>query len=233
MLEIRDLEIRYGGVPAVRGISLEVGKGEVVGLVGPNGAGKSSTLLTIMGLVAPHAGDVLLDGRSLVGRSTEAIVRGGVSLVPEGRRIFPELTVDENLRLGLQGRRSREGAEDDVEQAAALFPVVREARDRPAGVLSGGQQQQLAIARALLTQPKVLLLDEPTEGIQPNIVEQIEAVLIDLNRKRGLTIVLVEQNVDFARHASERFVILDRGSVAAEGPVAELTDAIVHRHLVV
>ena len=211
-LEIRGLEIRYAGVPAVRGISFEVGRGEVVGLVGPNGAGKSSTLLAIMGMVEPHAGDVLVDGRSLVGSSTEEIVRGGVSLVPEGRRIFPELTVDENLRLGLQGRRSRDGAEEDVEQAAALFPVVREARDRPAGVLSGGQQQQLAIARSLVAQPSVLLLDEPSLGLAPKVVEDVFAALAEI-RGRGVTILLVEQRAQFAVGFADRTHVLANGQL--------------------
>jgi branched-chain amino acid transport system ATP-binding protein len=212
MLAVRDLEIRYGGVPAVRGISFEVGRGEVVGLVGPNGAGKSSTLLAIMGMVEPHAGDVLVDGRSLVGSSTEQIVRGGVSLVPEGRRIFPELTVDENLRLGLHGRRSREGAEEDVDQAAALFPVIREARDRHAGVLSGGQQQQLAIARALVARPSVLLLDEPSLGLAPRVVEDVFAALAEI-RERGVTILLVEQRAQFAVGFAERTHVLANGQL--------------------
>jgi branched-chain amino acid transport system ATP-binding protein len=212
MLEIRDLEIRYRGVPAVRGISLEVGKGEVVGLVGPNGAGKSSTLLAIMGMVEPHAGDVLVEGRSLIGSSTEEIVRGGVSLVPEGRRIFPELTVEENLRLGLKGRRSREGAEQDVERAATLFPVVRESRDRPAGVLSGGQQQQLAIARSLVAQPSVLLLDEPSLGLAPQVVEDVFAALSEI-RERGVTILLVEQRAQFAVGFAERTHVLANGQL--------------------
>jgi branched-chain amino acid transport system ATP-binding protein len=212
MLEIRGLEIRYAGVPAVRGVSFEVGRGEVVGLVGPNGAGKSSTLLAIMGMVEPYAGDVLVDGRSLVGSSTEEIVRGGVSLVPEGRRIFPELTVDENLRLGLKGRHSREGAEQDVEQAAALFPVVREARDRPAGVLSGGQQQQLAIARSLVAQPSVLLLDEPSLGLAPKVVEDVFAALAEI-RGRGVTILLVEQRAQFAVGFADRTHVLANGQL--------------------
>jgi branched-chain amino acid transport system ATP-binding protein len=212
MLEIRNLEIRYRGVPAVRGISLEVGKGEVVGLVGPNGAGKSSTLLAIMGMVEPHAGDVLVEGRSLIGSSTEEIVRGGVSLVPEGRRIFPELTVEENLRLGLKGRRSREGAEQDVERAATLFPVVRESRDRPAGVLSGGQQQQLAIARSLVAQPSVLLLDEPSLGLAPQVVEDVFAALSEI-RERGVTILLVEQRAQFAVGFAERTHVLANGQL--------------------
>jgi branched-chain amino acid transport system ATP-binding protein len=221
MLEVRDLEIRYGGVPAVRGISLEVGKGEVVGLVGPNGAGKSSTLLAIMGMVAPQRGDVLLDGRTLVGRSTEAIVRGGVSLVPEGRRIFPELTVDENLRLGLMGRRSREGAEADVEQATALFPVVRDARDRAAGLLSGGQQQQLAIARALVAKPDVLLLDEPSLGLAPKVVAQIREIVVDINAQ-GTSVLLVEQNATMALAIADHGYVMEHGRVVRDGPGAEL-----------
>jgi branched-chain amino acid transport system ATP-binding protein len=212
MLEVRGLEIRYAGVPAVRGISFEVGRGEVVGLVGPNGAGKSSTLLAIMGMVEPHAGDVVVGGRSLVGSSTEKIVRGGVSLVPEGRRIFPELTVDENLRLGLKGRRSSEGADQDIEQAAALFPVVREARDRPAGVLSGGQQQQLAIARSLVAQPSVLLLDEPSLGLAPQVVEDVFSALAEI-RERGVTILLVEQRAQFAVGFADRTHVLANGQL--------------------
>jgi branched-chain amino acid transport system ATP-binding protein len=212
MLEVRGLDIRYAGVPAVRGISFEVGRGEVVGLVGPNGAGKTSTLLAIMGMVEPTSGDVLVDGRSLAGSSTEQIVRGGVSLVPEGRRIFPELTVDENLRLGLQGRRSREGAEEDVEQAAALFPVIREARDRHAGVLSGGQQQQLAVARALVARPSVLLLDEPSLGLAPKVVDDVFAALAEI-RARGVTILLVEQRAQFAVGFADRTHVLANGQL--------------------
>ena len=211
MLEVRDLEIRYAGVPAVRGISLEVGKGEVVGLVGPNGAGKSSTLLAIMGMVEPASGDVLVDGRSLVGTSTEAIVRGGVSLVPEGRRIFPELTVDENLRLGLMGRRSREGAEADVEQAAALFPVVREARDRPAGVLSGGQQQQLPCAGRSSRGRACCSSTRPSLGLAPKVVED---VLRRAGRDpRARRTILLEQRAQFAVGFADRTHVLANGQL--------------------
>ena len=163
-LVVSDLEVRYGSVAAVRGVSFEVPPGEILGLIGPNGAGKSSTLHAIMGLVRVAGGDVRLGERSLRGRSPEAVARSGVALVPEGRRIFGELTVDENLRLGLSARRSMEGAAEDVERALELFPVVREFRSRQAGALSGGQQQQLAIARALVSAPDVLLLDEPSLG---------------------------------------------------------------------
>ena len=210
MLEIRDLEVRYSGVPAVRALDLEVGRGEVVGLVGPNGAGKSSTLLAIMGMVAPHRGEILLGGRPLAGRRTEAIVRAGVALVPERRHIFPELTVEENLRLGLVGRRSREGADEDLDRVAGLFPVVRDARHRAAGVLSGGQQQQLAIARALVARPDLLLLDEPSLGLAPTVVDGVFDALAEI-RAAGVTILLVEQRAQFAVGFADRTHVLANG----------------------
>jgi branched-chain amino acid transport system ATP-binding protein len=212
MLEVRDLELRYGGIPAVRNLSLQVGRGEVVGLVGPNGAGKSSTLLAIMGVVAPHRGEILLEGRPLAGRKTEAIVRSGVALVPERRHIFPELTVEENLRLGLVGRRSREGAAEDLDRVAGLFRVVRDARQRPAGVLSGGQQQQLAIARALVSRPDVLLLDEPSLGLAPTVVDDVFAALGEI-RAGGVTILLVEQRAQFAVGFADRTHVLANGEL--------------------
>jgi branched-chain amino acid transport system ATP-binding protein len=165
ILELDGVSVRYGAIVAVRELSLEVRKGEIVGLIGPNGAGKSSTLHAIMGLAPLAAGDVRLGGRSLARRRPEDVARAGVALVPEGRRIFAELSVQENLHLGLAGRRSREGAAEDLEAVYELFPVVQEFRARQAGALSGGQQQQLAIARALVARPDVLLLDEPSLGV--------------------------------------------------------------------
>jgi branched-chain amino acid transport system ATP-binding protein len=167
MLEISELDVSYGGVAAVRQVSIEVGKGEIVGLIGPNGAGKSTTLHAVMGLVSARSGEIRLAGESLLGRAPEAVACAGVSLVPEGRRIFAELTVEENLRLGLSGRRSREGAGEAVESVYALFPVVKEFRRRRAGVLSGGQQQQLAIARALVAGPDVLCSTSPRSASRP------------------------------------------------------------------
>jgi branched-chain amino acid transport system ATP-binding protein len=212
MLEVRDLELRYGGVPAVRKLSFTVDRGEVVGLVGPNGAGKSSTLLAIMGMVAPHRGEILLAGRSLARRKTEAIVRSGVALVPERRHIFPELTVEENLRLGLVGRRSRDGASEDLDRVAALFPVVRDAGHRAAGVLSGGQQQQLAIARALVARPDLLLLDEPSLGLAPTVVDGVFDALAEI-RAGGVTILLVEQRAQFAVGFADRTHVLANGEL--------------------
>jgi branched-chain amino acid transport system ATP-binding protein len=212
MLEVRDLELRYDGVPAVRGLTFRVERGEVVGLVGPNGAGKSSTLLAIMGMVAPQRGEILLAGRPLAGRKTEAIVRSGVALVPERRHIFPELTVEENLRLGLVGRRSPDGAAEDLERVGALFPVLRDARRRPAGVLSGGQQQQLAIARALVARPDLLLLDEPSLGLAPAVVDGVFAALAEI-RAGGVTILLVEQRAQFAVGFADRTHVLANGEL--------------------
>ncbi|MGZ4403546.1 MAG: ABC transporter ATP-binding protein, partial [Gaiellaceae bacterium] len=191
-LTVEDLEVRHGAVTAVRGLSFEVSKGEIVGLIGPNGAGKSSTLHAIMGAVRPTGGDVLVNGTSVVGRRPEDVARRGVALVPEGRRIFAELTVEENLRLGLAGRRRRDGVAEDMRRVYDLFPVVEETRRRKAGTLSGGQQQQLAIARALVADPEVLLLDEPSLGLAPRVVDLVFEALADI-RERGLAILLVEQ----------------------------------------
>ena len=210
LLSVRGLDVRYGGVSAVRGVDLDVRRGEIVGLIGPNGAGKSTTLLAIMGVVPAAGGDVALGGRSLRGLAPEQIARAGIALVPEGRRIFPGLTVEENLRLGLAGRRSREGTEDDVETALDLFPVVREFRSRAAGALSGGQQQQLAIARALVARPEVLLLDEPSLGLAPTIVDTVFAALAEI-RDRGVGILLVEQR------AQRTVALADRTSVLSNG----------------
>jgi branched-chain amino acid transport system ATP-binding protein len=209
-LELKGLEVAYGDVPAVRGLSLSVAPGEIVGLIGPNGAGKSTTLHAVMGLVPARGGDVLLDGRSLRGRPPEAVARSGIALVPEGRRLFAELTVEENLRLGLAGRSSSEGTEDDLAYVAELFPIVEDFKHRHAGALSGGQQQQVAIARALVSSPKVLLLDEPSLGLAPTVVDLVFQTLVAI-RERGLGILLVEQR------AQRTVALADRTHVLANG----------------
>jgi branched-chain amino acid transport system ATP-binding protein len=208
-LRVSGLDVAYGGVAAVRGLSLEVGASEIVGLIGPNGAGKSTTLHAIMGLVRARAGEIALGGTSVRGRSPEAIARSGVALVPEGRRLFGELTVRENLQLGLAGRRnSVNGAPfDDVYE---LFPILRDFGGRQAGTLSGGQQQQLAIARALVARPTVLLLDEPSLGLAPTIVDLVFSTL-EAIRERGLAILLVEQR------AQRTVALADRTHVLANG----------------
>jgi branched-chain amino acid transport system ATP-binding protein len=210
VLELVELEVRYGGVPAVRRLSLEIRAGEIVGLIGPNGAGKSTTLHAIMGATSIHAGDVRFHGTSLRGSSPEVIARHGIALVPEGRRIYAELSVEENLRLGLAGRRSREGAEEDLQGIRELFPVVDEFRSRRAGVLSGGQQQQLAIARALAARPEVLLLDEPSLGLAPKLVDVVFEALARI-RERGISVLLVEQR------AQRTVALADRTYLVANG----------------
>jgi len=207
VLELENLEVRHGAVEAVRGLSLTVDRGEIVGLIGPNGAGKSSTLQAVMGLVRPAGGDVRLHGRSLVGRRTEDVARLGVALVPEGRRIFAELTVDENLRLGAAGRPG-----GDLTRVYELFPIVQEFRKRHAGALSGGQQQQLAIARALVARPEVLLLDEPSLGLAPQMVDVVFAALQEI-RDRGIAILLVEQRAQRTVALADRSHVLSNGSL--------------------
>ncbi len=191
ILELRSVGVRYGAVPAVRDLSLEVGAGEIVGLIGPNGAGKSTTLHAIMRLVPLSDGEIRLRGGDLRGRP-EDVARSGVALVPEGRHIFGALTVEENLRLGLAGRRNKHGVAEDVEWVHTLFPVVADFASRKAGSLSGGQQQQLALARALIARPDVLLLDEPSLGLAPTVVDTVFEAL-GLIRDRGVAILLVEQ----------------------------------------
>ena len=251
MLSLRQIAVSYDGSRILRGVDLEVEPGQVVCLMGRNGVGKTTTLKAITGLAPTDAGSVLLDGTDLTGWRPERRARAGLGYVPQGRDIFPNLTVAENLRVGAvaQGKRL-DGA---LERVFHLFPVLQEMLGRKGGVLSGGQQQQLAIGRALLTDPKVLLLDEPTEGIQPNIIDQIRdtirrlrddglrhnyAAEIDdairkLRAERRLGILLVEQYLDFCLEVGDRFYIMDRGAIVAAGPIAGLNDEIVKRHLVV
>jgi branched-chain amino acid transport system ATP-binding protein len=207
-LAVKELDVSFGAVRAVRGLSLEASGGEIVGLIGPNGAGKSSTLHAVMGAAPVSGGDVRLDDRSLVGRRSEDIARAGVALVPEGRRIFGELTVEENLRLGLSARRGS-GAEG-FERVYELFPIVRDFRKRSAGALSGGQQQQLAIARALVAEPDVLLLDEPSLGLAPRVVDLVFDALATI-RESGIAVLLVEQR------AQRTVALADRTYVIANG----------------
>jgi len=212
ILEIEDLEVRHGPVPAVRGASLDVGAGEIVGLIGANGAGKSTTLLTVMGAYRPRGGAIRFRGETLTTRRTEDIVRSGIALVPEGRHIFGHLTVAENLRLGLAGRRSRNGVDDLTDWIHELFPVVWDFRSRHAGALSGGQQQQLAIARGLLADPDLLLLDEPSLGLAPSVVDSLWRVLDEI-RGRGVTILLVEQRAQITIELAERTYVMHNGEI--------------------
>jgi branched-chain amino acid transport system ATP-binding protein len=211
-LEVQELEVRYGAVPALRGATLSVEAGEIVGLVGPNGAGKSTLLHAVMGALPIARGSVSFEGRLLAGVPTERIVRQGLALVPEGRHIFPDLTVDENLRLGLVGRGSTDGIPEDLERVRTLFPVVHDFRGRQAGLLSGGQQQQLAIARALVSKPRLLMLDEPSLGLAPSVVDTVLSTLSEI-RSTGVTILLVEQRAQITVGFADRTYVLGDGRV--------------------
>ena len=232
ILEIDGLGVRFGGVAAVRDLDLEVADGEIVGLIGPNGAGKSTTLHAIMGAAPVHAGDIRLAGRSIRGRAPEAIARSGIALVPEGRRIFPELTVEENVRLGLSGRRTRDGSDEALEEVYALFPVLRDFRRRQAGALSGGQQQQLAIGRALVASPDLLLLDEPSLGLAPKIVEVVFEALGEI-RRSGISVLLVEQRAQRTVAFADRTYLMANGAVRLTLTPADAgdTDTMVHAYL--
>jgi branched-chain amino acid transport system ATP-binding protein len=212
LLELSEVEARYAAVPVVRGVSLNVAAGEIVGLIGPNGAGKTTTLLAIMGAVPHVRGEIRLGGQAINGRAPEETVRRGVALVPEGRHIFANLTVSENLRLGLAGRAARNGLEEDLKWICGLFPVVEQFRDRQAGALSGGQQQQLAIARALIAAPRVLLLDEPSLGLAPSVIDTVLGALTEI-RQRGVAILLVEQRAQLIAGFADRTHVLNNGRI--------------------
>lgn len=211
-LEVDNLDVRFGPLQAVRDLSFKLEPGEVVGLIGPNGAGKSTTLLTIMGAVRPQSGAIRFGQHNLVGMAPESIAQLGIALVPEGRRIYAEFTVEENLRLGSLGRRSPEGLDDDLAWVHSLFPIVQEFRDRSAGQLSGGQQQQLAIARALVARPEILLLDEPSLGLAPTIVDDLFDALDEI-RQRGVTILMVEQRAQLTADFADRSLVMRSGEI--------------------
>ncbi len=220
MLDVRDLHVYYGEIHALKGISFRVAQGEIVTLLGNNGAGKTTTLRTLSGLLTPRRGEVLLDGASLVGAPPHGIVLKGITHVPEGRRIFNRLTVLENLEMGAYTRSDR-GIAGDMERAFAVFPRLKERRSQVAGTLSGGEQQMLAIGRALMAKPRLLLLDEPSMGLAPVLVEQIFETVQAINRQ-GVTILLVEQNAAMALSIAGRGYVLETGEIALAGPAADL-----------
>jgi len=228
LLQVDNLNQYYGESHTLWDVGLTVPEGECVVVMGRNGVGKTTLLRSIMGLL-PSTGGVRFESRELSAAPAERRARAGIGYVPQGREIFARLTVEENLRSGLLAR--RDGKRELPALIFELFPVLREMLQRRGGDLSGGQQQQLALARALASDPRLLLLDEPTEGIQPNVVQQIGDVVERLRKERGITVLLVEQKLPFARRVAQHFCILDRGRVAASGPMAELTDGLVDRHL--
>jgi ABC-type branched-subunit amino acid transport system ATPase component len=221
LLEVENLAVSYGAINALKGVSLAVGEGEFVSVVGPNGAGKSTLLLAVMGLVAPSRGAIRFASADLGAKPVEERVSGGVALMPEGRRIFPALTVGENLRIGALSQAGKAGAAAELERVLGYFPILRERYDGPAGKLSGGEQQQLAIARALLSKPRLLLLDEPSLGLAPLVIEQLYAILERLNRD-GLAILLVEQSAERALASASRGYVLRSGRVELAGHSADL-----------
>ena len=231
MLSVEELSFSYGAVRVLNEVSLSVPRGRIVCVMGRNGVGKTTLMKNVMGLLKPEFGMVLLDGRDLTSLSAHQRARAGLGLVPQGRQIFPRLTIEENLRVGLQARRDRQ--RKIPEFIYEIFPLLKEMGRRKGGDLSGGQQQQLAIGRALVGDPQVLLLDEPTEGIQPNIIQQIGEVLLYLVEEKGLTVLLVEQYLEFVREFGHEFVLMDRGRVVAQGETADLTKEIVQAHLTV
>lgn len=224
LLEVEQLQVAYGGVVAVRDVSLRVGAGEVVAVLGANGAGKTTTLLAVSGLVRVRGGGIRFDGRSLVGAAPEAIARLGIAHVPAGRGIFPGLSVADNLRMGLYGA-GRDGSQEGaaaVERVLELFPILRERRAQAAGTMSGGQQQQLAIGRALVQAPRLMLLDEMSMGLSPNVVADLFAIVADV-RSDGVAVVMVEQFVAQALAVADAAVVLEQGHVVASGSPAELS----------
>jgi branched-chain amino acid transport system ATP-binding protein len=222
MLEITGLDVCYGGIRALNGLSLNVPEGSIVTLIGANGAGKSTTLRTISGLVPPAAGSIRFDGKEIAGWPPHKIVADGLAHVPEGRLVFPELNVRENLLMGAYLRRDRKEIAADLAWVGEFFPRLKERITQQAGTLSGGEQQMLAIGRALMGRPRCLMLDEPSLGIAPLLVETIFERLVDLNRSRGMTMLLVEQNASLALKVSQYAYVLETGHIHLEGPSAEI-----------
>ncbi len=223
MLKLEDIHTYYGNIHAIKGLSLEVNQGEIVTLIGSNGAGKSTTLMSISGITRPRMGKILFEGEDITNALTDKIVGMGITQVPEGRMIFPRLTVYENLLMGAYLRKDRKGIKRDEEKSFELFPILKERRKQAGGTLSGGEQQMLAIARALMAQPRLLLLDEPSLGLAPIVVENIFEVITQINSD-GTTILLVEQNAQMALQIAHKGYVLETGKVIMEGPARELME---------
>ena len=223
MLKIENLHVSYGGIKALRGISLEVPDGKIVTLIGANGAGKSTTLRTISGLVKADSGSISYDGQELLGKPINKILEAGIAQSPEGRRVFANLTVLENLKIGAYLRKDKDGIEKDLKWVYSLFPRLEERSWQLAGTLSGGEQQMVAVARALIGMPKLLILDEPSLGLAPNIVDDILEVAKTMVKNDGISVLLVEQDITKALAAADRGYVIENGRVALEGTAAELS----------
>lgn len=221
MLEVNDIQVYYGAIHALKGVSLSVKEGQIVALIGANGAGKSTTLRTISGLLRPKVGDITFEGDSITKKNVQSIVRSGISQVPEGRRIFAPLTVLENLELGAFTRKDKDGVAHDMELVFKRFPRLAERKKQLAGTLSGGEQQMLAMGRALMSRPRLLLLDEPSMGLSPLFVKEIFDIIQHIN-EQGTTILLVEQNAHMAMSIADYAYVLETGKITLEGPGQEL-----------
>lgn len=221
MLKINDLVVAYGGIEALKGISLEVEEGKIISLIGANGAGKSTTLRSIMGLVKPKNGSISYLGKNLLDLKTQDMVNHGIALVPEGRRIFPNLTVLENLKVGAYCRNDKKGIDEDMEWVFSLFSRLKERTWQLAGTLSGGEQQMLAVGRALMSRPKLMMMDEPSLGLAPLIVKDIFSIIKEVN-KQGVTILLIEQNANAALHIADKAYVMETGRITMTGTGAEL-----------
>ncbi len=221
LLEVEDLHVRYGAIVALRGMSLTVNQGEIVGLIGVNGAGKSTTMKAIMQVVRAERGTITYEGQSLIGMTPENVVRRGIAPVMEGRRIFPALTIEENLRLGAAIRNDRDGIKADMDKWSQFFPILGERFAKPAGTLSGGQQQMLAVARGLMSRPKLVLMDEPSLGLSPKLVSEVFGLIAEL-RGLGVTILLIEQNVRMTLNIVDRAYLVNTGRVEFVGTPDEI-----------
>lgn len=221
MLKIENLVVAYGGIEALKGISLEVDEGKIVTLIGANGAGKSTTLRSIMGLVKPKGGSITYMGKSLLGMKTKDMVKQGITLVPEGRRVFPNLSVLENLKIGAFARTDEKAVRDDMEWVFSLFPRLKERTWQLAGTLSGGEQQMLAVGRALMSRPKLMMMDEPSLGLAPLIVKDIFNIIKEIH-KQGVTILLIEQNANAALHVADIGYVMETGRITMKGTGTEL-----------
>ncbi|MCJ7841895.1 ABC transporter ATP-binding protein [Lederbergia sp. NSJ-179] len=221
MLKVDDINVYYGNIHALKGVSLDINQGEIVTLIGANGAGKSTLLKTVSGLLKPKQGNIILDGQSIIGKAAQTIVKLGLSHVPEGRRVFANLTVEENLELGAFLRKDKAGIKKDMESVFERFPHLLERRKQLSGTLSGGEQQMLAIGRAIMARPRLLLLDEPSMGLAPLLVKTIFQIIDDIN-KSGTTILLVEQNANMALSIANRAYVIETGRVVLSGTAEEL-----------
>lgn len=233
MLQVTNLDVYYGESKILKNVSIDVPVGKVICLMGRNGVGKTTLLKSVMGVLKPRAGSIMLDGIDVTKKPPNMRARAGIGYVPQGRGIFPFLTVLENLQMGLEALADRKSGDANLLEVYEIFPVLRDMRGRVAGTLSGGQQQQLSIGRALIRKPRLLILDEPTEGIQPSIMHDIENVILNLGRSGELSILLVEQFLDFALRVADRYYVMETGKVVAGGEVSNFDESVVKEYLAV